>query len=107
MAEFAEIDDQNNVRRVVVAPDDVTDVAAWCKQTFGGGRWVNVSGLAVAIGSNVDPVTRARKPPRPFPSWSWDAAAGVWSPPVPKPKGDGDVWNEATKQWVAASAKPR
>ena len=41
------------------------------------------------------------RPPQPYPSWTWDAKAKQWVPPVPYPDDDKFYeWDEENQTWV-------
>lgn len=115
MAHFAELDDNNVVKRViVVATKDNSDAngvekesigRAFCERLFGG-NWVqtsyngNIRKRYAGIGYTYRADLDAFIAPQPFPSWSLDANAD-WQAPVPMPQ-DGKMysWDEATLSWV-------
>ena len=115
MAQFAEIDSNGVVQRViVVANKDTADAngvekehigAAFCESLLGG-TWVQTSYNGnfrkhyAGIGYKYDADLDAFVPPQPYPSWSLDADCN-WQAPVAMPS-DGKMysWNEATQAWV-------
>lgn len=115
MAHFAELDDNNIVKRViVVATKDNSDAngvekesigRAFCERLFGG-NWVqtsyngNMRKRYAGIGYSYDPSLDAFIAPKPFPSWTLDDNAD-WQAPVPMPS-DGKMyaWDEAAQAWV-------
>ena len=115
MAHFAELDDNNIVKRViVVATKDNSDAIgvekesigrAFCERLFGG-NWVqtsyngNIRKRYAGIGYKYDAALNAFIAPQPFPSWTLDANAD-WQAPVPMPT-DGKMysWDEATQSWA-------
>jgi len=114
MAHFAELDDNNVVKRViVVANKDTSDADGFEKAHIGvgnlekllGGTWVqtsyngNIRKHYAGIGYTYDVNRDAFIPPQPYPSWSLDADCN-WQPPVPMPS-DGSfyAWNEEAQQW--------
>lgn len=42
------------------------------------------------------------RPPRPYPSWTWQDNA--WAAPIPKPDGP-HLWNEESRVWVRSEPK--
>lgn len=115
MAHFAELDDNNIVKRViVVATKDNSDAngvekesigRAFCERLFGG-NWVqtsyngNMRKRYAGIGYKYDATLDAFIAPQPYPSWTLDANAD-WQAPVPMPD-DGKMysWDEATQSWA-------
>lgn len=62
-----------------------------------GGEWVNTTGKSVGIGySYLDGEFR---PPRPYPSWTWDGEK--WDAPVAYPEDEEELylWDEETLSW--------
>jgi hypothetical protein len=122
MAHFAELDENNVVKRViVVANKDTADVngveqewigQAFCVRLFGG-TWKqtsyhgNIRKNYAGIGCTYDAVLDAFVPPQPYPSWTLNPDTALWEPPVPMPEdaGTGEppkmyMWDEATQSWV-------
>jgi hypothetical protein len=115
VAHFAELDDNNIVKRViVVATKDNSDAngvekesigRAFCERLFGG-NWVqtsyngNMRKRYAGIGYSYDPALDAFIAPKPFPSWTLDDNAD-WQAPVPMPT-DGKMyaWDEDAQAWV-------
>jgi hypothetical protein len=111
MAHFAEIDNNNNVVRVIVA-----DTLEWCEENLGG-TWLqtsyntygnthklggtpfrkNYAGIGFTYDANKD----AFIAPKPYPSWILNEETCIWEAPVTKPN-DGKFydWDEATTSWV-------
>lgn len=117
MAHFAELDDNNVVKRVVVINNEDTcdengnEVesigVSFCQNLFGGGRWLQTSyngklrkryaGMGYTYDANYD----AFIPPKPYPSWIFDEPNLSWTSPVPLPTDDMPYdWDEATTSWV-------
>ena len=115
MAHFAELDDNNIVKRViVVATKDNSDAngvekesigRAFCERLFGG-NWVqtsyngNIRKRYAGIGYKYDAALDVFIAPQPYPSWTLDTNAD-WQAPVPMPE-DGKMysWDESTQSWV-------
>jgi hypothetical protein len=106
MAHFAEIDDRNIVKRVIVIDNSLESIGSqWCYDTFGG-TWIQTSYNAnirknfAGIDYYYDAFLDAFIPPQPFRSWVLDETTCTWIPPVPYPD-DGNVyrWNEFTRNW--------
>ena len=116
MSHFAELDENNVVKRViVVANKDTADAngnevesigVAFCQKLFGG-TWVqtsyngnkrkNYAGIGYTYDADID----AFVPPKPYASWVLNDAA-QWEAPVPMPD-DGQMysWDEDSQSWVA------
>ena len=116
MAHFAELDENNVVKRVIVVDNkDTADAngnevesigVAFCQKLLGG-NWKqtsyngkvrkNYAGIGYAYRADID----AFVAPQPFPSWALDANA-QWQAPVPMPE-DGQMysWDEEAGNWIA------
>ena len=114
MAHFAELDENNVVKQVIVVNnnellvDGVESEAKgieFCQSLFGS-IWVQTSYNGnfrknyAGIGFVYDPILDAFYAPQPYPSWVLDANA-IWQAPTPMPE-DGIfyLWDEATLSWV-------
>jgi hypothetical protein len=123
MAHFAELDENNVVKRVIVVDNKDTSDAngneiesigvAFCQKLLGG-NWVQTSYNGnfrknyAGVGYTYDASLDAFVAPQPYPSWVLDANA-QWQAPVPMPSdaGTGEPpkmysWDEATQSWVEA-----
>jgi hypothetical protein len=113
MAHFAELDENNIVKQVIVVHNNELLVdgvesenkgIAFCQSLFSG-NWKQVSYNGTfrknyaGIGYTYDVVNDYFYAPQPFPSWTLDADA-KWQPPVAYPT-DGKMytWNEETLSW--------
>ncbi len=115
MAHFAELDENNVVKRViVVGNNDTSDAhgvekehigAAFCERLLGG-TWKQTSyngnmrkryaGIGFAYNAELD----AFVPPKPFASWTLNNTTADWEAPVAKPDdGKAYIWNESTLSW--------
>lgn len=107
MAHFAEIDENNNVIRVLVVPNEQEHrgheyLADDCAL---GGTWIQTSynhrirGTFASVGSTYDPDRDIFILPKPYPSWVLDED-GKWQAPIPRPE-DAPIgsWNEETQTW--------
>lgn len=121
MAHFAELDENNIVKRVVVVDNrDTSDPngvekeyigAAYCEKLFGG-TWKQTSynsnfrkryaGIGFTYNADLD----AFVTPKPFPSWTLNNTTAEWDPPSPMPVVDGKMfrWDEETLSWVEFTA---
>lgn len=123
MAHFAELDENNVVKRVVVvANKDCCTADGVEKESIGiahcewllGGRWIQTSynnkfrKRYAGIGYTYNETLDAFILPKPFPSWILNTETADWDAPTPLPEdaGTGDppkdyVWDEATTAWVS------
>ena len=120
MAYFAQIDEDGTVLQVISvsntdAPDPapthseplgqafITDTlglpGAWRQTSFNGTFRRRYAGL----GHTYDADRDAFIEPRPYPSWTLDAA-GDWQPPTPRPDAPFAFWDEATLSWIVPDA---
>ena len=121
MAHFAELDENNVVKRVIVVDNKDTSDAngnevesigvAFCQKLLGG-NWKqtsyngnirkNYAGIGYAYRADID----AFVAPQPYPSWVLDANA-QWQAPVPMPE-DGKMysWDEAAQAWTEVEGAP-
>jgi hypothetical protein len=116
MAHFAELDDNNIVKQVIVVHNnELLDGSGneseqkgidFCTNLLGG-RWVqtsyngNIRKNYAGQGYLYDPIRDAFVAPQPYPSWELDEQTCRWQPPVAYPT-DGLVysWNEETLSWI-------
>lgn len=120
MAHFAELDENNIVKKVIVVNnDDINNEPfpqsepigiAFCKSLFGQDtNWVQTSynnsfrrqyaGVGFYYYQPLDVFVE----PKPYPSWSFREEYATWQPPIPKPNDSEDslyLWNEELQQWV-------
>jgi hypothetical protein len=114
MAHFAELDENNVVKRViVVANKDCSTADGVEKESIGiahcewllGGRWIQTSYNGnfrkryAGIGFTYDEALDAFLTPKPFPSWVLNTQTADWDPPVPMPQEGTYIWNESTLSW--------
>lgn len=107
MAHFAEIDENNFVKQVLVVPDEQEhrghDYLA--NDLNLGGRWIQTSynnrirKQYAGIGYYYDEQADVFVAPQPYPSWTLDENHD-WQPPTPRPN-DGIMyfWNEEKLDW--------
>lgn len=109
MAHFAEINENNQVLRVIVVPNEQEHrgqdfLANDCNL---GGIWIQCSYNATirknypSMGWIYDEDRDAFIAPQPYPSWSLDEETCRWVAPIPRPE-DGyyyDSWNEKSQKW--------
>jgi hypothetical protein len=110
MAHFAEIDENNIVKRVIVISNDLESIGSeWCQKNYGG-VWLqtsynsnirkNYAGIGFYYDSNLD----AFIPPKPFNSWILEEETCKWKAPVEYPKDDKNYfWNENIVNWELLS----
>ena len=119
MAHFAELDENNVVKRViVVGNNDTSDAhgvekehigAAFCERLLGG-TWKqtsyngNMRKRYAGIGYTYDASLDAFIAPKPFASWTLNNTTADWEAPVAKPDDGKDyAWNESTLSWDEVS----
>jgi hypothetical protein len=114
MAHFAELDENNVVKRViVVANKDTSDANGVEKESIGiahcewllGGRWIQTSyngtfrkryaGIGMTYNEELDAFI-AQKP---FASWVLNNETADWEAPTPMPSEGEWEWDEATTSW--------
>lgn len=111
MAHFAELDENNIVKRVLVVSNDITydstgiereELGKQYLQNLHGGVWVQTSinknfrKNFAGVGFLYDSVKDAFVPPKPYPSWLLNETTFNWDPPVEKP---GDPKHIRTWEW--------
>jgi hypothetical protein len=116
MAHWAEIDENNNVVRVLVGNnDDPNEGYDWIIENLGG-TWLRTSfntdggihtqgGIPVRKnfampGYKYDQTLDAFIAPQPYPSWIFNENSCKWYPPKPMPE-DGEyyIWREDILDW--------
>lgn len=105
MAHWAEIDNDNQVIRVVVGDNDENDEGyQWIVENLGG-TWLKTSyngsirGRFAGVGYIYDENLDEFLPPKPMESWVWDSEHG-WIPPISKPDDGFYNWDEEAGAWV-------
>jgi hypothetical protein len=114
MAHFAEIDENNIVKQVIVVHDNElleegieseSKGIAFCQSLYDG-NWVQTSYNATfrknfaGIGFFYDISRDAFIPTKRFPSWIIDEESCIWKPPIPYPQDGFDYdWVEETVSW--------
>lgn len=107
MSNWAEIDDNNIVVRVLVGDNNDADEGyQWLADNLGG-TWIQTSynatirGKFAGIGDTYNEEEDIFVAPQPYPSWIRNGSS--WKPPKPVPTDDKIYdWNEETGDWVAA-----
>ena len=123
MAHFAELDETNTVKRVIVVHNnELLDEngneseakgIAFCQSLFGG-NWIQTSynnnfrKNYAGIGMVYDTIRNAFYAPQPYPSWTLDEDTCVWQPPVPMPVNpytpdQQEYWLQPVYQWDEAT----
>jgi hypothetical protein len=105
MSNWAEIDENNIVIRVLVGDNNEPDEGEAFMNSLGG-TWVktsyngNIRKNYAGIGMSYDPARDAFILPQPFPSWSLNEDTCLWEAPTPMPT-DGQMyrWVEADLNW--------
>lgn len=117
MAHFAELDENNVVKQVLVVHNNElledgvekeSKGVAFLQSLFGHNRWKqtsyngNMRKNYAGIGFVYDSTRDAFIPPQPFSSWTLDNESCKWVPPTPYPN-DGKIynWDESSLSWVA------
>jgi hypothetical protein len=108
MANWAEIDSNNNVIRVLVGDNKNPDEGEAFMNSLGG-TWIKTSYNATTngfrknfagIGFTYDELRDAFIPPKPFESWLLDEETCLWNSPIPYPNDDKMYfWNEENQSW--------
>jgi hypothetical protein len=114
MAHFAELNENNEVLRVIVVSNtELLDKQGQESEQKGidfcvnllGGRWIQTSYNGnfrknyAGIGFKYDPANDWFQAPQPYLSWTLDSNA-LWQPPTPRPIDDKQyAWNELTLTW--------
>lgn len=110
MAHFAELNNQNQVVRVLVTDNNDAngdEGYTWIIETFGG-RWIktsyngNIRKQFAAIGFTYDEINDVFIAPKPYDSWVLDDNFD-WQAPTPKP-GENYYWDGDVDDWVEAPA---
>ena len=118
MAHFAELDDNNIVKQVIVVHNnELLDESGIESEQKGidfctnllGGRWVqtsyngNIRKNFAGQSYLYDPVRDAFIAPQPYPSWSLNEDTCQWDCPIPVPTDGLYNWDEATGTWIEAT----
>jgi hypothetical protein len=118
MSHWAEIDENNIVKQVLIGNNAELDEGyQWLLDNLGG-RWIKTSYNTVGgehanggtplrknfagIGFTYDEVRDAFIAPQNFPSWVLDEETCTWKPPVDMPEspnGEMWCWNEDSQDW--------
>lgn len=105
MAHFAEIDENNIVKRVLVVDNEQEHRGEeFLSNDLGlGGRWIQTSYNGnfrkqyAGVGYAYDAVNDVFIKPQPYPSWTLDSNWD-WQPPIPK-SDNLSVWDEDALNW--------
>ena len=102
MSQFAEIDKDNVVQRVIVAEQDfinsgaVGDSFNWVQTSYNNNFRKNYAG----VGYTYDKTRDAFIAPKPYPSWLLDDDTCKWNAPTAHPDDDKQYsWDEDTTSW--------
>jgi hypothetical protein len=107
MAHFAEVDDNNIVKQVLVVPDEQENRGQdfLANDLNLGGTWIQTSynnsirKQYAGIGYKYDATLDIFIAPRPFPSWSLDQNSD-WQAPIDYPiDGKKYIWDENDLSW--------
>lgn len=108
MSHFAELDENNIVKQVLVVPNSVEHYGELylSRDLNLGGRWVQTSYNGsirknyAGIGYTYDEVRDAFIPPKPYPSWYLNEDTCLWQAPKQVPDLENRyIWNEETINW--------
>lgn len=126
MAHFAELDENNIVKRVIVINNDVlldengnedeSLGSEFCRNIYGlNTKWIKTSynssirGSYAGEGYQYDPILDIFIPAQPYPSWILDKETLVWNAPVLRPisnkEGFDYMWSESIKSWVEIGSR--
>lgn len=117
MAHFAELDENNVVKRVIVVNNadvkndqgvETENIGILFCQKLLGGVWKQTSYNSTirknyaGIGYKYDQSRDAFIPPKPFPSWVINETTWQWEAPTPCPNQTGVKyrWDELTLSWI-------
>ena len=110
----------NIVERVIVAEQEFIDTlpdeagVSWIQTSYNTSQGIHydpetgkeddkppLRGNFAGEGFIYDPALDVFAPPKPYPSWTFNADTLEWSAPVTPPSEDGKLylWNEDTKSW--------
>lgn len=108
MAHFAEIDENNVVKRVLVVPDEFEDDGqnylanviglggTWIQTSYNGTIRKNYAGVGYTYNEELDGFVF----PKIYDSWILNEETCKWEPPTPMPDDGNDyLWNENKEQW--------
>jgi hypothetical protein len=116
MAHFAELDETNTVKQVIVVHNNELLIDGVESEQKGidfcvnllGGTWIQTSYNGTirknyaGIGYIYDPIRDAFISPKPYESWTLDEITCVWEAPIPKPTEGVWDWDEKTLSWTKA-----
>lgn len=128
MAHFAQLDENNQVIKVLVVNDDylkdengneVEELGQRHMELVHGGKWVqtsynnNIRVRYAGRGMIYDETLDAFIPPKPYPSWVIDETTVDWKAPIPYPDDDQYPdddhyyeWNEEIISWDLIPSDP-
>lgn len=115
MSHWAELDNNNNVLRVIVGDNNDPngdEGYQWIIDNLGG-TWVktsynrNIRKNYAIVGGTYDAERDAFIHPKPFESWVLNEETCIWEPPVPMPTEDGHwMWVEEDSNWIIDDSFP-
>ena len=115
MAHFAELDENNIVKQVIVVHNNELLVDGVESEQAGidfcvnllGGTWIQTSynnnfrKNYAGPSFEYDPIKDAFIPPQPYPSWVLNEETCRWESPIPYPADNKNYyWNEETLSWI-------
>lgn len=122
MAHFAEIDQNNIVKRVIVASQEVIDSGIvgdpsnWIQTSYNTNGGIHKTGGTplrknyAGIGYKYDNIRDAFIPPQPYPSWTVDEDKGTWKAPKEMPADYTTyayLWDEDILDWKKSESNPK
>jgi hypothetical protein len=117
MAHFAKIENNEVIQIAVVENAVIRDVNGDEQESIGveflraahsepDAVWIqcsynhNIRNLMPSVDWSYDADTDAFYPPKPFPSWVWNAEKKCWDSPIGHPTDESKTtWNETDQQW--------
>lgn len=112
MGHYAEIGENNQVLRVIIADQDFIDnmPGTWVKTSYNTAEGEHKKGGIplrknfAGPGYTYDPSLDAFIPPKPFKSWKLDQEKGVYMAPKKRP-GKDYLWNEKKLKWERSNGR--
>lgn len=112
MAHYAQIDNNNRVKRVIVANKEfidsgkMGDPSKWIQTSYNtSGGEHSLGGTQfrknyAGVGSTYDTTRDAFISPQPYTSWILNETTCQWDAPIPMPTDNNYYWDEETTNWI-------